>query len=145
MGLLRFSPVQTGIQLVMGIVRQFGWNPGAISPEKSPRGKCRHLCCGCIIAPVQLASEIRAPDHGKTDGGCGRAERRFAETVADLGLMDADGVLVPDIDRQLAEIANGGDGYRAALARYALDLMVILDGADWSGYVTKGMDWGQAE
>ncbi|MDE0095008.1 MAG: hypothetical protein OXN16_11935 [Gammaproteobacteria bacterium] len=65
--------------------------------------------------------------------------------MADLGLMDADGVLVPDIDRQLAEIANGGDGYRAALARYALDLMVILDGADWSGYVTKGMDWGQAE
>ena len=63
-----------------------------------------------------------------------RVERRLAETVADLGLMDADGALVADIDRQLAEIANGGDGYRAGLARYALDLMVILDGADWTEY-----------
>lgn len=63
-----------------------------------------------------------------------RVERRFAETVADLGLMDADSTLVADIDRRLAEITNEGDGYRAGLARYAIDLLVIMDGADWSGY-----------
>ena len=63
-----------------------------------------------------------------------RVERRFAETVADLGLMDADGTLVADIDRRLAEMTNGGDGYRAGLARYAIDLLVIMDRADWSGY-----------
>ncbi|MDE0096446.1 MAG: hypothetical protein OXN16_15040 [Gammaproteobacteria bacterium] len=73
-----------------------------------------------------------------------RLERRFAETVADLGLMDADGVLVADIDRQLAETANGGDGYRAGLARYALDLMVVLDGADWTDYGAESGDPEQA-
>ena len=75
-----------------------------------------------------------------------RVERRFAETSADLGLMDADGTLVADIDRRLAEAAaGGGDAYRAGLARYVIDLMVILDTADWSEYVTKAMNSGQAE
>ena len=57
-----------------------------------------------------------------------RVERRFGETVFELGLMDPDGNLADDIDRQLAEIANGDDKHRAALARYAIELMDILDG-----------------
>ncbi|MDE0095493.1 MAG: hypothetical protein OXN16_09425 [Gammaproteobacteria bacterium] len=57
-----------------------------------------------------------------------RTERRFAETVFELGLMDPEGNLADCIDRELAAIANGGDGHRAALARYAIDLMDILDG-----------------
>ena len=64
--------------------------------------------------------------------------------MAELGLMDADGTLVADIDCRLAEIANGGDGYRAGLARYAIDLMVILDGADWSGYGEESRDPARA-
>jgi len=73
-----------------------------------------------------------------------RLERRFAETVADLGLMDADGVLVADIDRRLAEMTRNGDGYRAGLARYAIDLLAMMDRADWSGYGGKPRDPGQA-
>ena len=73
-----------------------------------------------------------------------RLERRFAETVADLGLMDADGVLVVDIDRRLAEVAGGDDVYRAGLARYAIDLMTMLDKADWSGYEEEPRSPGQA-
>lgn len=63
-----------------------------------------------------------------------RVERRFAETVFELGLMDPEGNLADGIDRELAATANGGDGHRAALARYAIELMDILDNADWSGY-----------
>ena len=73
-----------------------------------------------------------------------RLERRFAETVADLGLMDADGTLGVDIDRQLAEVAGGDDPYRAGLARFATDLMVMLDNVDWSEYEGESRDPGQA-
>lgn len=56
-----------------------------------------------------------------------RVERRFAETVFELGLMDPEGNLADSIDQELAAIANGDDGHRAALARYAIELMDILD------------------
>ncbi|MDE0095157.1 MAG: hypothetical protein OXS40_02070 [Gammaproteobacteria bacterium] len=73
-----------------------------------------------------------------------RVERRYAETVFELGLMDPDGNLADDIDRQLAEIANGDDGHRAALARYAIDLMDILDGIpEWAALGPDHDDGGR--
>lgn len=72
-------------------------------------------------------------------------ERRFAETLADLGLVGADGVLAADIDCRLSESAGGEDAYRAGLARYALDLMVMLEGANRSnGYEGESRNQGQA-
>ena len=56
-----------------------------------------------------------------------RVERRFAETVFELGLMDSDGNLDNDLDRKLAGIAGGDDEHRATLAKYAIDLLDILD------------------
>lgn len=56
-----------------------------------------------------------------------RIERRFSETVFELGLMDPDGNLADGIDRELAMIGNGDDEHRASLAKYAIDLMDILD------------------
>ena len=56
-----------------------------------------------------------------------RVERRFAETVFELGLMDPEGNLDGDLDRKLAGIAGGNDGHRAVLAKYAIELMDILD------------------
>ncbi|MDE0096887.1 MAG: hypothetical protein OXN16_06800 [Gammaproteobacteria bacterium] len=73
-----------------------------------------------------------------------RTERRFAETVFELGLMDPEGVLVADIDRRLAEVAGGDDRYRAGLARYAIDLMVMLDNADWNEYGGNSGEPGQS-
>ena len=56
-----------------------------------------------------------------------RVERRFAETVFELGLMDPEGNLDDDTDRKLAGIAGGNDGHRAILAKYAIELMDIMD------------------
>ena len=56
-----------------------------------------------------------------------RVERRFAETVFELGLMDSDGNLENDLDRKLAEIAGEDDDHRTALTKYAIELMDILD------------------
>ena len=58
-----------------------------------------------------------------------RVERRFAETVFELGLMDSEGNLDDDLDRKLAEIAGSEDRHRATLAKYALELMDIMDRA----------------
>ncbi len=62
-----------------------------------------------------------------------RIERRFAEIVADLGLIDADGDLVADIDHRMAAAVGGDDAYRAGLTRSVMDLMVFLAGAYRSG------------
>ena len=56
-----------------------------------------------------------------------RVERRFAETVFELGLMDPEGNPDDDLDRKLAEIAGGNDEHHAVLAKYAIELMDILD------------------
>lgn len=56
-----------------------------------------------------------------------RVERRFAETVFELGLMDSDGNLDNDLDRKLAVITGEDDEHRTALAKYAIELMDILD------------------
>ena len=56
-----------------------------------------------------------------------RLERRLGETLFDLGLMGQEGDVIDDIDRRLAEIANGGDEHRAELARYAIEIMDTLD------------------
>lgn len=69
----------------------------------------------------------RADDGAEMTVDIERVERRFAETVYELGLMDPEGNLADGIDRELAAIANGGDGHRAALARYAIELMDIID------------------
>ena len=69
----------------------------------------------------------RADDGAEMTVDIERVERRFAETVFELGLMDPEGNLADGIDRELAAIANGDGGHRAALARYALDLMDIID------------------
>ncbi len=41
--------------------------------------------------------------------------------------MDPEGNPDDDLDRKLAEIGGGDDGHRAALAKYAIELMDILD------------------
>lgn len=56
-----------------------------------------------------------------------RAERRFAETVFEFGLMDPDGNLNRGPDMKLAGTAGGDDGHPMALAKYANELMDISD------------------
>ncbi len=55
-----------------------------------------------------------------------RVERRFAETVCELGLMDPDSNLDGNLDRNLVGTAGGDDGHRTALANYAIGLTDIL-------------------
>ena len=68
-----------------------------------------YICRVCIVVDIE------------------RVERRFAETVLELGLIDPDGNLDDDLDRKLAGVVGGDDEHRAALARYAIELMDILD------------------
>lgn len=56
-----------------------------------------------------------------------RLERELADALWCLGLIDSDGNLDDGIDRKLAGSAGGNDGHRAALAKYAIELMDILE------------------
>ena len=56
-----------------------------------------------------------------------RVERRFAETVFELGLMNPEGNPDDDLDRKLSAIAGGNDEHHAVLAKYAIELMDIQD------------------
>ena len=83
---------------------------------------------GQAIPPVESAGRILATRNKLKMNDLTEPETLLGETLADLGPVSGNGDVADGVGSRLAETANGGDEYRAGLARYALGIMDRLAG-----------------